>query len=146
GFGYLRALDGATGAEKWSAQTDVYQPAYRVHPRGTPAAADIDGDGLPEIVTQKAGGGLIAFEHDGSYKWSSTEADGVTPWTLLMGSVTVSIADLEGDGAPEIVVGGAVFEDDGRLRFNNGVFAGSNDGNYGAVSIVANLDGMGDQE
>lgn len=146
GFGYLRALDGATGAEKWSAQTDVYQSAYRVQPRGTPAVADIDGDGSPEIVTLKAGGGLIAFEHDGTYKWSSTATDGVTPWVPNLASATVAIADLEGDGTPEIIVGGVVLEANGQVRFDNGVFAGSNDGNYGAVSIVADLDGMGDQE
>ncbi|HHH11541.1 MAG TPA: VCBS repeat-containing protein, partial [Sorangium sp.] len=146
GAGYLRALDGVNGAEKWNANTDVYQDAYRVQPRGTPAAADIDGDGFVEIVTPKAGGGLIAFEHDGSYKWTTTQTDGVTPWTTSMNSATVAIADLEGDGTPEIIIGGVVFEANGQLRFDNGVFSGSNNGQYGAVSIVADLDGMGDQE
>ncbi|MBK8941478.1 MAG: VCBS repeat-containing protein [Polyangiaceae bacterium] len=141
GAAYLRALDGATGAEKWSAAADVYLDANRVQPRVTPAAADLDGDGMVEIVTGKMGGGLIAFEHDGTFKWASTNANG-TPFTTVLESATVAIADLEGDGSAEIVVGGAVFESDGSLRFNNGVLAGSQ-GSYGAVSIVADLDGDG---
>ncbi len=146
GVGYLRALDGADGLEKWDAAAGVYEDANRVQPRGTPAAADIDGDGFPEIVSPKAGGGLIAFEHDGTFKWRSTQADGVTPWSTALESPTVAIADLEGDGSAEIVVGAAVFDASGKLRFDAGVFNGSNNGNYGAVSIVADLDGDGVQE
>lgn len=146
GSAYLRALDGKTGLEKWAATTDVYKPAFQVQPRGTPAAADIDGDGLVEIVTLKKGGGLIAFEHDGSHKWSSTQADGLQPYNPSLASATVAIADLEGNGTPEIVVAGLVFESDGRLRFDQGPLAGSNNGGYGAVSIVADLDQQGAQE
>ncbi len=146
GFAYLRALEGATGAEKWDAASPVYENANRVQPRVTPAAGDIDGDGFPEIVTGRAGGGLIAFEHDGTFKWASTMANGVTPWTVGLESATVALADLEGDGTVEIVVGGAVFEADGSLLWDNGVFIGSNNGTYGAVSIVADLDADGSQE
>jgi hypothetical protein len=146
GLAYLRALNGKDGIEKWGADVDVYKDAYRVQPRVTPAAADIDGDGFVEIVTGKAGGGLIAFEHDGKYKWSSTGADGVTPWTTALNSGTVAIADFEGDGKVEIVVGGAVFDATGKLRFDAGIYFGANSGNYGAVSIVADLDGVMPQE
>lgn len=142
GPGYLRALDGATGVEKWAATADVYLDANRVQPRGTPAAGDIDGDGFVEIVAPKMGGGLIAFEHDGTVKWTSTLANGTTPWTTNLESATVAIADLEGDASPEIIVGGVVFESDGTLRFDNGVFAGSQ-GSYGAVSIAADVDADG---
>ncbi|MFO0551444.1 MAG: VCBS repeat-containing protein [Polyangiaceae bacterium] len=146
GFAYLRALDGKTGAEKWDATNPVYLDANRVQPRATPAAGDIDGDGYPEIVTAKAGGGLIAFEHDGTVKWTSTQVDGVTPWTVGLESATVALADFEGDGTIEVVVGGAVFDAAGKLRFNQGPLVGANGSTYGAVSIVADLDGMGSQE
>jgi len=146
GVGYLRALNGKDGAEKWDAANDVYLDQYRVQPRATPAVADIDGDGFVEIVALKAGGGLIAFEHDGKFKWTSTQTDGVTPWTVALGSGTVAIADLEGDGKAEIVTAGAVFEASGKLRFNGGVYFGANNGTYGAVSIVADLDGALPQE
>ncbi len=145
GTAYLRALDGKSGAEKWDAANDVYKDANRVQPRATPAAADIDGDGLVEIVTAKAGGGLIAFEHDGTFKWASKMADGTTPWNTAIASATIAIADLEGDGSPEIVVGGVVFDASGKLLVNGGTLFGSN-GTYGSVSIVADLDGAFPQE
>src|SRR5687768_9350917 len=132
---------GDTGLEKWPASTDVYLDANRVQPRGTPAAADIDGDGFVEIVSPKMGGGLIAFEHTGARKWVSEFPNG-TPWNVALASATVGIADFEGDGTPEIYVGGAVFEADGTLRFDNGVLAGSN-GGYGAVSIAADVNDDG---
>ena len=147
GTAYLRALDGKTGVEKWAADAGVYQAGNEVQPRVTPAAADIDGDGFVEIVTGKAGGGLIAFEHDGTFKWTSTQVGGVTPWTVALSSATVAIADLEGDGGPpEIIVAGAVLGADGVLRFDGGALFGSNNNSYGAVSIVADLDGVMPQE
>lgn len=146
GPGYLRALNGKGGAEKWPATADVYNPLYRVNPRGTPAAADIDGDGFVEIVAPKSGGGLIAFKHDGTYLWSTTQADGTTPLTTNFNSVTVAIADLDGDSTPEIVAGGVVFDAAGKVLADNGALAGSHDASYGAVSIIADLDGDGKQE
>ncbi|UQA62757.1 FG-GAP repeat domain-containing protein [Polyangium aurulentum] len=143
---YVRALNGNDGTEKWAASADVYKDAYRAQPRVTPAAADIDGDGFVEIVTGKLGGGLIAFEHDGKYKWSSTGTDGTTPWTTSLESATVAIGDLEGDGKPEIVVAGAVFESTGKLRFTAGNYFGANSSTYGAVSIIADVDGKMPQE
>ena len=145
-FGYLRALNGKDGVEKWDAANDVYLATYRIQPRATPAVADIDGDGFVEIVALKAGGGLIAFEHDGKFKWTSTQTDGVTPWNVALGSGTVAIADLEGDGTAEIVTAGAIFEASGKLRFNGGAYFGANNATYGAVSIIADLDGALPQE
>ncbi len=146
GFAYLRALDGKTGVEKWDASNPVYLDANRVQPRATPAAGDIDGDGSIDIVTAKAGGGLIAFESDGTVKWTSTQADGVTPWTVGLESGTVALADFEGDGEIEVVTAGAVFDHAGVLRFDHGAYFGANGGTYGAVSVVADLDGTMPQE
>ncbi|NUP14407.1 MAG: hypothetical protein HOW73_50905 [Polyangiaceae bacterium] len=144
GAAYLRALDGATGAEKWTADADVNLDANRVQPRGTPAAGDLDGDGFVEIVSPKMGGGLIAFEHDGTVKWTSTLANG-TPWTTGVESATVAIANIDNTGSPEVIVGGAVFGADGVLRFDNGVQVASQS-NYGGVSIAADLNADGDLE
>ncbi len=145
GPAYLRALNGKDGTEKWDAAADPYKMEYRASARMTPAAADIDADGLVEIVTGKAGGGLIAFEHDGKFKWTSTKSDG-SAWSTVLESATVAIADLEGDGKAEIIVAGAVFEANGVLRFDGGAYFGANGGTYGAVSIVADLDGIMPQE
>lgn len=146
GFAYLRALDGATGDEKWGAAAGVYSLSNRVQPRVTPAGGDIDGDGFPEFITGRAGGGLIAFEHTGAFKWRSTNAGGGTYFTTDINSGAVALADLEGDGTVEIILGGAVFDAGGELKWNAGVFVGSSSGSYGAVSIVADLDGGGQQE
>lgn len=145
GAAYLRALNGKDGVEKWDAAADPYKTENRVSSRMTPAAADIDGDGFVEIVTGKTGGGLIAFDHDGKFKWTATNKNG-TAWTTGYESATVAIADLEGDGKPEIVVAGTVFDANGVLLFDGGAYFGANGGTYGAVSIVADLDGVMPQE
>ena len=64
---------------------------------GSPAIADIDADGLPEIVIGWEGI-VQAYEHDLTPKWVYTTG-GVYP-------STVSIAELDGNdgGAPEIVL------------------------------------------
>jgi hypothetical protein len=144
--GFVRALNGKDGTEKWPATADVYNALYAANPRGTPAAADIDGDGNVDIVTPKSGGGLIAFDHTGKFMWSTTKADGTTPYVATFNSATVAIADLDADGKPEIVAGGVVFDAKGKLLADNGPFAGSHDTSYGAVSIIADLVGDGKQE
>jgi hypothetical protein len=145
--GYLRALDGKTGLEKWDAAADVYKDGNEVNPRGTPAAADLDGDGVVEIVAPRRGGGAIAFRADGSLFWKSTLADGVTPFVEKMESVTTAIAHMDGDGSPEIVMGGVVMDAQGRVRSGQGRGrAGANLASYGAVSIIADVDGDGKQD
>ncbi len=146
GVGHVRALDGKTGLEKWTATADVYVAANQVNPRGTPAVGDLDGDGWVEIVAPKRGGGVIAFRHDGSLLWTSKQADGTTPYTSGFESVTIALADLDGDGSIEVVAGGVVFDKAGKLLFDKGPYAGSNNGNYGAVSVVADVDQDGKQE
>ena len=138
GVAYLRALNGKDGTEKWPDTADVYKDTYRVNSRGTPAAADLDGDGKVEIVTPRSGGGLIAFNHDGSLRWSSA-------WSAVVNSATVAIADLEGDGKPEIIVAGVVLDAQGNLIADGGANEGGQSG-YGGVTIVADVDGDGRQE
>ncbi|MFT3770465.1 MAG: VCBS repeat-containing protein [Minicystis sp.] len=146
GIAYLRALNGKDGTEKWPDTADVYQMQYRVNSRGTPAAADLDGDGKIEIVTPKSGGGLIAFNHDGSYRWTSTQKDGTTPYTTVVDSATVAIADLDADGKPEIIVAGVVFDAQGKLIADGGAHVGGHDTSYGSVTIVADVNNDGKQE
>ncbi|MGE3166572.1 MAG: FG-GAP-like repeat-containing protein [Planctomycetota bacterium] len=62
----------------------------------SPSLADLDGDGLAEIFFAGRTE-LLAYEHDGSPKWSLPIDDvssGITP---------VSAADLNGDGAAEVL-------------------------------------------
>ncbi|MDB4993464.1 MAG: uncharacterized protein JWM74_896, partial [Myxococcaceae bacterium] len=89
-------------------------------------------------------GGLIAFNGDGSFRWRSKMADGVTDYNGSFNSVTVALADMDGDGKSEVIAGGVVLSFDGKLITNASVGRerwGANDSSYGAVSIVADVDG-----
>lgn len=96
--GILRAVSGADGAEIWT-QQDRWTTAYH-----GPAAADIDGDGLVEIVV--GGGGyysgktLVVYENDGRLKYEVPVTHYGEPF----------IADLDGDGSAEIIMNGIVYD------------------------------------
>jgi RHS repeat-associated protein len=127
--GRLRALDGRDGHEIWS----VTDPAFGLTGAGRLAAGDIDGDGRPEIVgiSEVATDRLLAFEHDGTFKWRSD--------TILAAAWgAVSIADLDADGVPEIVIGRQALTNEGHLLWT-GAFAGQG-GDRGPHSLVVDLD------
>jgi hypothetical protein len=109
----LIAVHGDTGTTAWV--VNAYQPT--ANPRiilcftfCEMALGDLDNDGSPEIVAihsdEESGNGLrrrlIAFNANGSYRWTSDDilSGGVTQTT---GMFRVAIADLDGDGRPEIV-------------------------------------------
>lgn len=142
GFGYIRALDGSDGTEKWDASVDAYSDAGRVAFCRTPAIGDLDGDGRAEIVAIRFGGGLIALHGDGSLAWTATESDGVTPFASYFPWATaVALANMDGDGSPEVVAGGVVFDATGKLRVGSGL------GAFGkGNAILADVDGDGVQE
>lgn len=138
--GVLRALDGLTGQELWA----ISDATYRTNPLGNLAVGDIDGDGMIEIIAPRSAGGVIAFEHDGTFKWSS-----VMPSYLNWGAV--AIADIDADGSADIVVGNTVLNADGSLKWQGSGYIGSPGvglipGAQGPVSVVADLDMDGKQE
>ncbi len=131
----LRAVSGRDGHELWS----VTDPALGLNGNSKLALADLDGDGRPEILAgAESNTNLLAFEHDGSFKWrSDTLADQVA-WG------GPSIADLDADGVPEIVIGRQVLTNQGHVRWT-GVGPGRG-GDHGAGSIVVDLDQDGRPE
>ena len=112
------------------------------------AAADIDHDGKPEIVSTTfiASNRLIAFEHTGATKWQSQAYRTHPDPTRTTRSDNPTIADLDGDGEAEIVVGANVFDRFGKLRWRGtGGHAFQSAGNAddhrsGAISAVADVD------
>jgi len=131
GFAELEIIGDAMvdpGTELWSVGNQV------VGSSGL-AAADIDGDGFAEIVGQHTAGGLVAFEHDGAVKWRSVDLG-------LAGSTvgSPSLADLDGDGTPEVVVGSAVVNADGTVRWGPVASTDTGDNGWGPISVVADLD------
>ena len=141
----LRAISGADGSELWSA-TD---PAHVVYAPGSIATGDIDLDGHPEIIAVGITTDvLIAFEHDGTFKWQSPAI-----WSPGTGSFIgyggASIADLDQDGTPEIIVGASVLNNDGTIRWEGNTVGGQGRGDNdraGLLSLVADLDLDGSPE
>ncbi len=98
------------------------------------AAGDIDGDGKVEILAFAAGSVVKAFENDGTLKWTSTGLAAHVAWPLM---AAPAIADLEGDGDPEIIVGRAILNSDGTLR-GAGLY-GTGAPTYGSTSFAADI-------
>lgn len=103
------------------------------------AIADIDADGFPEIVAAyNDGNHLIAFEHDGSRKWLS-DYDPLPGRRDAGGSI--SIADLDADGIPEIVTGASVYDANGHLLADGRDLGGTIGYKlYTSISAIADVD------
>jgi hypothetical protein len=94
--------------------------ADRVAATVTPAIADLDGDGRPEIIAPAPEGGLLAFSFDAKQKtwvrlWRSSDSSGPSMLgseTCLWGGITV--ADLDG-GAPEVLFHGTAHDAKGKV-------------------------------
>src|SRR5690606_22814375 len=120
----------------------------------SPAAADLDGDGLAEVVVAGADGSTLAFgATDGTWsttpRWTaplpagaSWAACGTSPSThCTVGWSAFSIHDLDDDGVPEIIREGVVFSATGQLRSLAPPDYGAL-GPYvtGSLPLLANLD------
>jgi hypothetical protein len=120
-----------------------------VQPGGGLAAADLDGDGRPEIVGCMNPGpsgaaccdalaqntGAIAFKADGTTLWTSPDTSQVH-----CGYEAPVIGDLDGDGHPEVVIGWTVLDGaTGAVKKNLDPTA-----TYGAkITGLSDLDGDG---
>lgn len=110
--GHLYLLDGELGEQSLRIQ-------HPVDAGVTPAIADLDGDGDPEIIAVEAAAPntpdeivlrrLVAFDHDGALAWASDH------WLPAGSGGAVAVADLDGDGSPEILAPNHIADADGNL-------------------------------
>ncbi len=130
---HIYVLDGETGTVHFMIPTNV---AFTV----TPAIGDIDNDGIPEIIAADGAGfsgtaHILAFEHDGTLKWTSTAT-----WTHQQGG-SLALADLDNDGDVEIIAHGLVLDHNGQLVFEAPAQVTGNN-----APTAADLDGDDDLE
>ena len=125
-------------------QTDIFSVTGQgIHGLSGLAAGDIDGDGVVEIIGLASGGVVKAFEHDGTLKWTSPS---VESHCARFSQSMPTIADLDGDGKPEVLVGRAILNNNGTLRGAGAHGTGAYNVGIGSLSIAADLDGDNIQE
>ncbi len=141
--GKVVAVKGDNSGIYWQSATGMGQD-------GGFAIGDLNDDGWPEVI---AAGNSTVHALDGQ--------DGSTLWTSPsigraldpMGYSYPSIADMNGDGHPEITVGNAILSGkDGSLKgmgregIGAAPYGGSGASMYGAMSVPIDLDGDGEME
>jgi hypothetical protein len=133
--GTLRAVSGDGSGELWTAR-----PQY-LGPYAAPAAGDIDGDGMVEVLVSGGAYTIAAFEHDGTPKWTSEQAPTYPPHWTGFGDAP-HIVDMDHDGTPEIVVGSTIFDNEGHL-LAAGTHGYANASYTGSVATTADMDDDG---
>jgi len=133
--GALFVLSGDDGSEELGL-LDV--GGYAPYGSGGVALGDVDADGTPEIVTSTTDARLIALHADGTLVWA-TESRG----SDFSPATHPAIADLDGDGMPEVIAGRAIFDGASGSLVGAGAYG---DGGYASISAVADLDVDGEQE
>ncbi|MDD9174997.1 choice-of-anchor A family protein [Aliivibrio sp. S2TY2] len=107
--GLVRALSGVDGTELW----DYSNGGVFADPRFTPAIADLDGDGVVDIVvSNNSSVKLFIIDNDGNIKKTIIQNDNYA------GNIT--IADIDGDNTAEILAGTSVYNYSSGLLYSIG--------------------------
>ena len=164
--GTLRIVDGQCNADG-TMNTIASLDAVLMANDSAPALGDLDNDGVPEIVAvrgQNLNASNDKVQVQGLVAWKRTSDDGTT-WEPMWendtyptravhtnGGATVAIADLDGDGNPEVIVGNVVINgQDGTLKWDGVVTSAGtggigNNAFLGPASAVGDVDLDGNQE
>ncbi len=151
--GALVLLDGASGALVWEVSN------ARIAYGSPPALADLDDDGLAEIIIVREYASALfavgdyavaAYDVSGNQVWESADFTGSDfDW-----ATSPSVSDMDHDGSPEIVVGRVILHADGSTRgvgaYGRGSYGISSVGGFtvseASVSAVSDLDLDGVEE
>jgi hypothetical protein len=136
-FGVIRVIDGQSCAPQATIGAPTVIAAAPV------AVGDLGGDdATPEIVAARSTGGLVAFtRHAGTWgvMWqtTSTLAAGLCDWA------GPALYDLDGDGSPEVVFYGAVYDGKTGAAIDESVAGMTDSTGVGYIPVVSDLDGDG---
>ena len=143
-FGVIRILNGQTCEQLESiAEPEALNAMIAA---STPTIGDLDNDGVPEIVTNRAKTGLLAWKwnpqmrkHERYWVSDASDVSLVTRWD------GPSLYDLNDDGFAEVLSRYEVYDGRTGMRLNDGQMLPWNTGN-GGFSIVEDVDGDGEVE
>lgn len=157
--GEIIILNGQTGAEKVRVVQDANNNSYGSYSRTTPVLADVDGNGLADIVyagRPQSGtffnmSTIHAVNGLGIHLWGSHDAD-MADHPLYTRNGALLATNLDDDEESEIVIGigildhnGLVVADDvdwnGNAARGAGAFGSPDDGYIGSVATAADLNG-----
>lgn len=133
--GVLRAMSGDTGAELWA-----YQGNGDIQYTGGAACADLDNDGWQEVIVALPNGAEVV-DHNGTRVWRDTSASGHMDGT----SDSPGVADMDGDGSPEVIVGNAIWDANGNLQ-GAGRYGTGSSTNVGSGAFAVDIDQDGQLE
>jgi hypothetical protein len=155
----LTLLDGVHGSVTWR-RGPASQDVTGVHYGCSVALGDVDGDGDSEVVgvydvsgsavgSAIYGGRLLAIDGEGAIVWESPSegilSGDVSTWGEEWGTMcALTVADLQGDGAPEVVTDWGIYDGRSGVRTVD-LFASGREGRI-THPVVADLDRDGVHE
>ena len=139
-YGDVRVVSGDGGAEILTIPNS--NGRVPISGQGGIALGDIDNDGWTDIVVALTTG-VAAYDRNGTQMWQVTSLGRDIYGTADM----PSIADMDGDGQPEVMIGRVILDARGNIvgRGTKGM-GGVESANVGTASVAADLDGDGVME